>query len=313
MIAIYARQSVEKPDSISVETQIAVCRQYTGQEEAVEFVDIGYSGKNTNRPRLQQLLEEVSKGSFSAVFVYRLDRISRSLYDFTLIMQRLEQRHVRFVSCTEWFDTDTPMGRAMLSMAATFSQLERETISQRVSDVYLEKCRKGCYMGGRVPLGYFLDPQIHRYEICAREADIVNTMFQTYLTGEATYVSIAAKLKDNGMLSRNGVCFQPARIGEILRNPVYLKWDDWALTYARAQGIRYIDPGVSRKDHGVLSYGKNKNDQFWVASEHEGIIDSRDWIGAQLIRLKRKGEALRITQERLDSKNFYAFNPAMDQ
>lgn len=313
MIAIYARQSVEKPDSISVETQIAICRQYTGQEPVEEFVDIGYSGKNTNRPRLQQLLSEVTRGRYTAIFVYKLDRISRSLYDFTQIMQQLERRHVRFVSCTEWFDTESPMGRAMLSMAATFSQLERETISQRVSDVYLEKSRKGCYMGGRIPLGYKLDKAGHRYVVCREEANIVQAMFQSYLTKEVTYASIAENLEKKKIFSRDGTVFQPARIGEILRNPVYIRWDEAALGYTEARGICYLDPGVITGGHGVFSYHKKGSTPFWVGAEHEGIIDSRDWIGVQLIRLKRNGEALRITQEHLDSKNFYAFNPAMDQ
>lgn len=313
MIAIYARQSVEKPDSISVETQIAVCRQYTGQEDAEEFIDVGFSGKNTNRPAFRRLMAEVAGGRFSAVYVYKLDRISRSLADFTMIMQQLEVKDVRFVSCTEWFDTNTPMGRAMLSMAATFSQLERETISQRVSDAYMEKCRKGYYMGGRVPLGYQLDAVSHRYQICEREAKVIRFMFRTYLSGNATYASIAADLKRRGICSRDKNPFQPARIGEILRNPVYLRWDEEACAYVKAQGIPYFESGGFQNGHGVFSYGKNKKNLFWVIAEHDGLIESRDWIGVQLLRLKRNGEALRITQERLDSKNFYAFNPAMDQ
>lgn len=313
MIAIYARQSVEKPDSISVETQLAMCRQYTGQEPVREYVDVGYSGKNTNRPKLLQLMSEISKGSYSAVFVYKLDRISRSLFDFTMIMQQLERNHVRFVSCTEWFDTNTPMGRAMLSMAATFSQLERETISQRVSDAYMEKSRKGHYMGGRIPLGYRLDTVCHRYQVCEEEAQVIRDLFWRYGSGTATYASIAEELKKKGMVSRDGNSFQPARIGEILRNPVYIRWSKEAYDYVQARGICYLEPVKFQSGHGVFSYGRKADKTFWVAAEHEGLVESRDWIRAQLVRLKRNGEALRITQERLDSKNFYAFNPAMDK
>lgn len=313
MIAIYARQSVEKPDSISVETQIGVCRQYTGQEEVREYVDVGYSGKNTNRPKLQELITQVEQGMYSAVFVYKLDRISRSLLDFTLIMQLLERKQVRFVSCTEWFDTQTPMGRAMLSMAATFSQLERETISQRVSDAYLEKSRKGHYMGGRIPLGYALDREKHQYKICEKEAETVRQMFRFYASGNMTYADIAHCFQKMGQSSRDHNFFQPARIGEILRNPVYIRWDQQAADYAKAREIPYLEPGPFPPGHGIFAYGKGKQEQFWVASEHPGLIESGIWVEVQWIRMKRNGEALRITQERLDSKNFYAFNPAMDK
>ena len=79
-----------------------------------EYKDKGYSGKNTVRPQLQQLLTDIRRGEVEKVIVYKLDRISRSILDFSNMMNLFQQYQVEFVSSTEKFDTSTPMGRAML-------------------------------------------------------------------------------------------------------------------------------------------------------------------------------------------------------
>ena len=132
MIAIYARQSINKMDSISIETQIEECeKQLRKGEKASVYFDKGYSGKNTDRPEFQRLLEDIRLGSISRVICYKLDRVSRSVLDFTMMMETFSRYKVDFVSCNEKFDTSTPMGRAMLSICIVFAQLERETIRIR--------------------------------------------------------------------------------------------------------------------------------------------------------------------------------------
>ena len=135
MDAIYARQSVEKLDSLSIEAQIDLCRKLSSGEVLV-FEDRGFSGKNTNRPGFQSLMEGVQNGTIQRIFVYRLDRFSRSIADFGRVWEVLEKHSVAFVSVTEQFDTGSPMGRAMLNIIMTFAQLERETTAQRVKDNY---------------------------------------------------------------------------------------------------------------------------------------------------------------------------------
>ena len=154
--AIYARQSVDRADSISIENQIGFCA-YEARSEAYEvFADRGYSGKNTQRPEFQRMLRKIQEGKIHRVICYKLDRCSRSSLDFTTLMAYFQSYDVEFVSCTEKFDTASPMGRAMLSICVVFAQLERETIQQRVYDAYHARCRQGFYMGGRIPLGYRL-------------------------------------------------------------------------------------------------------------------------------------------------------------
>ena len=127
--AIYARQSVDKKDSISIESQIEFCKYELKGGNCKEYTDKGYSGKNTDRP----LGRDIKRGVIAKVIVYKLDRISRSILDFANMMELFQQYNVEFVSSTEKFDTSTPMGRAMLNICIVFAQLERETIQKRVS------------------------------------------------------------------------------------------------------------------------------------------------------------------------------------
>ena len=132
--AIYARQSVDKKDSISIESQIEFCKYELKGGNCKEYTDKGYSGKNTDRPKFQELVRDIKRGLIAKVVVYKLDRISRSILDFANMMELFQQYNVEFVSSTEKFDTSTPMGRAMLNICIVFAQLERETIQKRVTD-----------------------------------------------------------------------------------------------------------------------------------------------------------------------------------
>ena len=159
MIAIYARQSVDKKDSISIQTQIDTCRDQIGstgfcEQPVREYADKGYSGKNTDRPQFQAMMQDICKGIISVVVVYRLDRCSRSVVDFANFIQTLKKHGTDFISCSEKFDTSSPMGRAMMDISMVFAQMERETIQQRVTDAYRDRSRQGFYMGGPAPYGY---------------------------------------------------------------------------------------------------------------------------------------------------------------
>ena len=132
MYGLYARQSVEKQDSISVESQLEFCRFEIKGQAFRTYIDRGFSGKDTRRPGFEALMEDIRRGEIQAVVVYKLDRISRSIVDFSNMMEK--------------FDTSTPIGRAMLNLCAVFAQLERETIQKRVTDAYRSRSQKGFYM-----------------------------------------------------------------------------------------------------------------------------------------------------------------------
>lgn len=151
MNAIYARQSVDRADSISIESQIEFCQYEMRGEQYKVYTDRGYSGKNTDRPAFAEMMNDIESGVIGKVVVYKLDRISRSILDFSNMMEKFGKHRVEFVSTTEKFDTSSPMGRAMLNICIVFAQLERETIQKRVADAYYSRSQKSFYMGGRVP------------------------------------------------------------------------------------------------------------------------------------------------------------------
>lgn len=156
MDAIYARQSRwTRRTASSIQGQIDLCRREVGKDIQV-YQDKGFSGKNTNRPDFQRMMADVEKGLVQKIVVYRLDRFSRSLADFSRLWEVLQRHGVEFVSVNERFDTSTPMGRAMLSIIMVFAQLEREDPpAERVRDNYYQRVKLGSWPGGPAPYGFF--------------------------------------------------------------------------------------------------------------------------------------------------------------
>lgn len=209
--AIYGRQSIDKKDSISIESQFEFCRYELKGGEAKEYKDKGYSGKNIERPDFQRLLQDIRLGLIKRVIVYKLDRISRSIVDFAKLMELFKQYDVEFVSCTEKFDTSTPMGRAMLNICIVFAQLERESIQMRVQDAFYSRCTKGYYMRGRTPYGFDTEPIVMdgiktKKLVENAEMDFAELMFQMYAEpgnsyGDITryFVKHSIKVYDNDL------------------------------------------------------------------------------------------------------------------
>ncbi len=139
--AIYSRKSKTTDKGESIGNQVEMCRNYInanapGEEhEFLIYEDEGFSGKNTKRPEFLRMMQDAKKKRFQQVVVYRLDRISRNIVDFMTITEKLQSSGIGFISINERFDTTTPMGRAMMQIAAVFAQLERETIAERVQDI----------------------------------------------------------------------------------------------------------------------------------------------------------------------------------
>lgn len=294
---IYTRQSVDRKDSISIESQIEYCQYETRGREFKVFRDKGFSGKNTTRPEFQEMLEEIRKGKCARVIVYKLDRISRSILDFTSMMEEFKEYGVEFVSCTEKFDTSSPMGRAMLNICIVFAQLERETIQMRVMDAYLSRSNHGFYMGGPVPYGFALEPYMlqgkktSKYVPVPEEARVVRLAFEMYADPQTSFGDIVNAFFEQGIRNRKGNYWDRMRIADMIKNPVYLKADLDIYEFFKSQGTEIINApedfiGVNGcyLYSGQTATGNKRvrlKDQKLVIAPHEGLIPSDIWLAAR--------------------------------
>ena len=296
--ALYARQSVEKVDSISIESQLEYCRHEARGNPCREYIDRGYSGRNTNRPAFEQLLADVRQGKVARVIVYKLDRISRSILDFANMMQLFQQHRVEFVSSTERFDTSTPIGRAMLHICIVFAQLERETIQKRVTDAYYSRCKKGLYMGGRVPYGFarqqtMLDGvRTSMFVPVPQEARQVQLIYSLYADPANSLGDLVRYLNAHGHKQLRGGMWSTARLSEMLRNPVYVRADAAVYDFFKEQGAQILNPAADFTGYngcylykGAGGEGRSPSDlsgREVVLAPHEGLVSSRDWLRCRL-------------------------------
>lgn len=196
---------------------------------AVDYDDGGFSGGNMERPALKRLMIDIEKGMIDIVVVYKIDRLTRSLADFSKMVEVFERQKVSFVSVTQQFNTTTSMGRLMLNVLLSFAQFEREVTGERIRDKIAASKRKGMWMGGVPPMGYDVDKR--QLVINESEAAVVRRIFEDMLTiGSPT--QIAANLTQEGITTkawttRDGQARAGARIDKkflhkLLRNRIYL-------------------------------------------------------------------------------------------
>ena len=297
MIAIYARKSVFREDSISIESQIEQCRYEAKGEECLIYADNGFSGKNTARPEYQRMIADIEKKKIHKIIVYRLDRISRSILDFSTMMNLFEKLKVEFVSATEHFDTSSPMGKAMLNICIVFAQLERETIQQRVADAYLSRSQKGFYMGGKIPYGYTKVPitingvRTSMYEPLAEEAEDIRLIYNLYSKPSATLGDVLRELAKRGLnVNRRGHSWNTARLSELMRNPAYTFADSNTYSFFKEQRSNIVNPieDFAGETGLYLFKGENTNRKTWdlsnqniVVAPHTPIINSELWLACR--------------------------------
>lgn len=291
--AIYARQSVDRIDSISVESQVEFCKKEVIGGRVKVYTDKGYSGKNIDRPAFQEMMRDIQAGMISRVIVYRLDRISRSVLDFANVIDVFQKHGVDFVSTMEKFDTGTPIGKAMLMIVMIFAQLERETIQQRVVDAYSSRSKRGFYMGGKIPYGLRLKEtsidgvRTKMYEAMPKEAEIVQKIFTMYSDPQFSLGDVMRYLASCGIKNPKGEPFTRSRIRDMIINPCYVRADYRLYEFFKAQGSEIVNrPEDFIGTNGAYLYsgadGKRKTislqGHFLVLAPHEGLIDSETWI-----------------------------------
>ena len=143
------------------------------------YDDGGYSGGTLDRPALQRLLVDIGAGKVDVVVVYKIDRLTRSLFDFAKIVEAFDARSVSFVSITQQFNTTTSMGRLTLNVLLSFAQFEREVAGERIRDKIAASKKKGMWMGGLPPLGY--DVRDRKLVLNQEEARTLLHIFRRYV------------------------------------------------------------------------------------------------------------------------------------
>ncbi|MDE7363229.1 MAG: recombinase family protein [Oscillospiraceae bacterium] len=295
MTAIYARQSVDKKDSISIDTQIDMCKHYCTDEYSV-YSDKGWSGKNLDRPEFQRLLADIKGGQIDKLVVYKLDRISRSLNDFSNLMEVFKQYGVEFASTVETFDTSTPIGRAMLGIIMVFAELERENILLRVKDNYYARGEKGLYLGG-VPVYGFdkLPTKLNgiKTSVLVPNNDLttVEYIYSAYRESSSSLGRIVKELNERGVPSPAGTLWDSSKLSRLLRSPTYVMADVEVYRYFKEKGAK-ISNSVEdfTGQRGCFLYGKRKanerkytdvHDHVLSLGLHDGVISSEMWLDVQ--------------------------------
>jgi site-specific DNA recombinase len=285
--AIYTRKSTEEgleQEFNSLDAQREACEAYVLSQRHegwraldTHYDDGGFTGGNTDRPGLKQLLEDVRNRKVSVVVVYKVDRLTRALSDFAKIVETFDAHGVSFVSVTQQFNTTSSMGRLTLNVLLSFAQFEREVTGERIRDKIAASRKKGMWMGGPIPLGY--DLRDHKLIINSAEADTVRTIFNLYAK-HGCVQQLKVELDRRKLVSKHttsqtgrtwgGRPFGRGQLYYILKNRIYIGeavhkgqgypgqhaaiitsdlWDNVqaslkANRYARSNGTKHAEPSL---------------------------------------------------------------------
>ena len=223
--AIYTRVSTDGQAEVefnSCEAQEIKIRSFISSQNDIEvykvYSDQGYTGANTDRPALQEMIGDIQNGKINTVMSYKIDRLTRSPKDFYQLIEIFDQHNASFISVTERFDTSTPSGRLLRNIMLTFGQFERELTSERIRDKKTEMAKKGMWSSGKPPFGYKKEDK--KLVIDVDHSKTVKKIFETYIsTGSSS--AVYKTLKSNGMFNRRGLPFFKTVICDMLRNVVY--------------------------------------------------------------------------------------------
>lgn len=266
--AVYTRKSSEEgldQEYNSIDAQRDAGHAYIASQRAEgwtavndDYDDVAFSGGNMERPALRRLMADIEAGKIDVIVIYKIDRLTRSLADFSKMVEVFERQGVSFVSVTQQFNTTTSMGRLMLNVLLSFAQFEREVTGERIRDKIAASKRKGLWMGGIPPLGY--DVANRRLVPNAREAKLVCHIFTRFLElGSAT--SLIKELRLDGATSKA-----------------------WTTQDGKIRDGKPIDKSLLYKLLNNRTYlGELRHKEQWYQAEHPPIIDMTVWGNVQAI------------------------------
>lgn len=224
IVALYVRVStgyqVDK-DSLPFQKKElkSYCKHVLHLDNIEIFEDAGKSGKNTNRPAFERMMKKVRAGLVSHVIVYKIDRISRNLVDFSLMYDDFKYNRVTFISLNEQFDTSSAIGEAVLKIILVFAELERKLTSERVKDIMIGRAQAGQWNGARVPYGWDWDNEAKFPKHSEAEAVFGRLMYDMY---EETRSSCKVRdyLNENDIPTKRGGEWTSKTVADFIRNPM---------------------------------------------------------------------------------------------
>jgi site-specific DNA recombinase len=279
--AVYTRKSSEEgldQEYNSIDAQRDAGHAYIASQRAEGWIavaddydDPAFSGGNMERPGLKRLMADIEDGKIDIVVVYKIDRLTRSLADFSKMVEVFERLGVSFVSVTQQFNTTTSMGRLMLNVLLSFAQFEREVTGERIRDKIAASKRKGMWMGGVPPLGYDVDNR--RLVANEKEARIIRHIFKRFVElGSSTM--LVKELRLDGVTSKA-----------------------WTTQDGRTREGKPIDKSLIYKLLSNRTYlGELRHKEQWYKAEHPPIIDQQLWDDVHAIlstNSSKRGNATR--------------------
>ncbi|GMA61477.1 recombinase family protein [Alicyclobacillus fastidiosus] len=240
--AIYIRVSTQEQASegFSLSAQTQKLRAYCESQDwsvADVYADEGFSAKDTDRPSLQRLMQDISNRQLDVVLVYKLDRLTRSVSDLYELLRWFDKYDVGFKSATEIFDTTTAIGRLFITMVAAMAQWERETIGERVSVGMAQKALEGKRVTASAPFGYI--KRGDTLVVQESEAEIVREVFRKYICGYGLH-RLNKWLQSTHASDRIA---DPHTIAYMLENPVYIGKLRWGFRSSKSHQEVIITDG----------------------------------------------------------------------
>ncbi len=266
--AVYTRKSSEEgldQEYNSIDAQRDAGHAYIASQRAEGWIavaddydDPAFSGGNMERPALKRLMADIEAGKIDVIVIYKIDRLTRSLADFSKMVEVFERQGVSFVSVTQQFNTTTSMGRLMLNVLLSFAQFEREVTGERIRDKIAASKRKGMWMGGIPPIGYNVANR--RLIPNEAEAKTIAHIFQRFVELGST-TKLVKELRLDGVTSKA-----------------------WTTQDGRIREGKPIDKGLIYKVLNNRTYlGELRHKELWYQAEHPPIITKSIWDDAHAI------------------------------
>ena len=260
--AVYTRKSSEEgldQEYNSIDAQRDAGHAYIASQRAEGWIavaddydDPAFSGGNMERPALKRLMADIEAGKIDVIVIYKIDRLTRSLADFSKMVEVFERQGVSFVSVTQQFNTTTSMGRLMLNVLLSFAQFEREVTGERIRDKIAASKRKGMWMGGIPPIGY--DVANRRLIPNEAEAKTIAHIFQRFVDLGST-TKLVKELRLDGVTSKA-----------------------WTTQDGKVREGKPIDKGLIYKILNNRTYlGELRHKELWYQAEHPPIITKSIW------------------------------------